>query len=68
MAVLQETAFTAFSVFCSQRVTMSGLNQDFVTRKIYQEASANMKDQRLTFKAKFCFGRAAETKYLHTQC
>ena len=54
---------------------MCGLQQDFVTLKIYQEASLDMPGQKITFKTKialktfgsamiyFDFERTAETKY-----
>lgn len=31
VVVRRETAFSAFPAFCSQRVTLSGLQRDFVT-------------------------------------
>jgi len=58
---------------------MCGLQQDFVTWKIYQEVSADMPDQKITFKTKIAlntFGsamiyfhceRTAETKYQRSQ-
>ena len=57
-----------------------GLQQDFVTWKIYQKASADMPGQKITFKTKialktfgsamiyFEFERTAETKYQRSQC
>jgi len=33
-------------------MTMCGLQQNFVTWKIYQEASADMQGQQITFKTK----------------
>jgi len=59
---------------------MCGLQRDFVTWKIYQEASADMPGQKITFKTKialntfgramiyFDFERTAETKYQRSQC
>jgi len=59
---------------------MRGLQQDFVTRKIYQEASADMPGQKITLKTKialitfgnamtyFDFAQTAETKYQRSQC
>jgi len=59
---------------------MCGLQQDFVTQKIYQEASAEMPGQKITFNTKialktfgssmicFDFERTAETKYQCSQC
>ena len=59
---------------------MCGLQQDFVTSKIYQEASADMPGQKITFKTKnalnnfgsgmiyFDSERTAETKYQRSQC
>jgi len=59
---------------------MCGLQQDFVTSKIYQEASADIPGQKITFKTKnalktfgsgmtyFDFERTAETKYQRSQC
>jgi len=59
---------------------LCGLQQDFVTWKIYQEASADMQGQKITFNTKiasktfgsammyFDFERTAETKYQRSQC
>ena len=59
---------------------MCGLQHDFVTSKIYQEASADMPGQKITFKTKtalktfgsgmiyFDFERTVEAKYQRSQC
>jgi len=59
---------------------MGGLQQDFVTWKIDQEASAYMPGHKITFKTKialktfgsaviyFDFERTADTKYKRSQC
>ena len=58
---------------------MCGLQQDFVTWKICQEASADMRGQQIIFKPNcfinvwkhkdgFGFERTAETKYQRSQC
>ena len=61
-------------------VKMCGLRQDFVTWKICQEASADMRGRQITFKPncfkktfgkhkdRFGFERTAETKYQRSQC
>ncbi len=52
--VLQETAFSVIRVSCLQLVRMCGLALawDFVTLKIYLEASRDTNARLLTFKAK----------------
>jgi len=57
---------------------MCGKQQDCVIWKIYQEVSADMQGQQITFKTKllnfwkrkenFVFEQTAETKYQRSQC